>query len=345
MRLVWALLVLVSVPGVEGATWRSANFVVKAPNQEIARTVTEHAEAYRRSKALVWLGFELPPWPRPCEVEVRLALGNAGGATSFTFDEQRVVRQEMVVEGPLDRILESVLPHEVTHTVFAARFGRPLPRWADEGGAVLSEDYLELRRHDLLVRELINAGRMIPLRRLFLLTEYPPDVMALYAQGFSVARYLVALRGERVFLDFVWDGQQTDWDSALAQHYGLRRVEDCEARWIEWLRAGKGTGADLGPAIAARQPTGSRVVRAQIPDESPARDDPSPTVRQPSPQVKPKTTGIIRVEPLGNTSPQRPTQPAITPPPPRRLVPIAVGRTRRAHPAPSSTGPAAPPSQ
>ncbi len=49
----------------------------------------------------------------------------------------------MNIEGPLDRLLSSVLPHEITHTVFAHYFRTPVPRWADEGGSVLSEDDLE----------------------------------------------------------------------------------------------------------------------------------------------------------------------------------------------------------
>src|SRR5690606_5582304 len=129
----------------------------------------------------------------PCEIEVKITFGGAGGATSFAFENGEVLGQSMVVEGSLERILHSVLPHEVTHTIFAAKFRRPLPRWADEGGAVLSEDHEEIARHDLLVRKIINRGGMIPLSRLFVLTEYPRDVMALYAQGFSVARYLVSL--------------------------------------------------------------------------------------------------------------------------------------------------------
>ena len=63
----------------------------------------------------------------------------------------------MTVEGSLERILNSVLPHEVTHTIFAAKFGRPLPRWADEGGAVLSEDATELE--DRSDRSLPGAAR------------------------------------------------------------------------------------------------------------------------------------------------------------------------------------------
>jgi len=40
----------------------------------------------------------------------------------------------------LDVILKRVLPHEVTHAVLMLHFGRPIPRWADEGAAVLAED-------------------------------------------------------------------------------------------------------------------------------------------------------------------------------------------------------------
>ena len=92
------------------------------------------------------------------------------------------------IQGSLDRLLASVLPHEVTHTVFAYYFRQPVPRWADEGGAVLSEDDIERNRHDQLVRQILNTpGRAIPLRRLFAMTKYPPDVMVLYAEGYSVS--------------------------------------------------------------------------------------------------------------------------------------------------------------
>ncbi len=289
-RCVWSLILCglgltAAVPPAEAATHRTRNFVVKAIRADVARQVAEYAEYYRRSKASEWLGQEIPDWPEPCAVEVVLKLGDAGGATSFAFDGGRVVGQDMTVEGPLERILNSVLPHEVTHTIFAAKFGRPLPRWADEGGAVLSEDSIELDRHDRLVREVINTGRAIPLSRLFLLTEYPNDVMALYAQGFSIANYLVSLRGKPYFLDFVWDGQVGGWNAALASYYGIYSTEDLERRWITWLRDGRGTGSDFqlyasrdnAPTLARNpvptstsvlSPVGNaRVVRGQMPDD------------------------------------------------------------------------------
>ena len=114
----------------------------------------------------------MPPWPDPCPLRVTISMNGSGGATSFAFDRGRILGQDMHIEGSLDRLLASVLPHEVTHTVFAYYFRQPVPRWADEGGAVLSEDDIERNRHDQLVRQILNTpGRAIPLRRLFSLTQ------------------------------------------------------------------------------------------------------------------------------------------------------------------------------
>lgn len=356
------------------ASYRTQNFVVTAKRADVARQAAEFAEYYRRSKAIEWLGAEIPAWPNPCTVTVRVTSGEAGGATSFAFDRGRVVGQDMTVEGPLDRILNSVLPHEVTHTVFAAKFGRPLPRWADEGGAVLSEDYQELARHDLLVRELINQGRMIPLRRLLILTEYPDDVMALYAQGFSVANYLVSLGGKPRFLDFVWDGQAAGWDRALAAYYGIRSADDLEDRWIQWLRAGRGTGADRMTLVSSGASPGAEqiVVRGRMAEDgavgryAAGRERVEPQAASPfDPSIEVAARGaanFVELTPRDTIATIRPgaaghpwlPQPsdspssttAMTPPSVDseapaaraasnvegrpRLIPIAVGRTRRA---------------
>src|SRR5262249_27057575 len=174
-----------------GAQHQTTNFLVHAPNAQIAQQIGQYAEHYRREKALLWLGQEMPPWPEPCPVRVTVTNNGSGGATSFAFDRGHILGMDMHIEGTLDRLLASVLPHQVTHTVFAHYFRGPVPRWADEGGAVLSEDEIERRRHDNLVRHVLNSpGRAIPLRRLFTLMKYPPDVMVLYAEGFSVTQYL-----------------------------------------------------------------------------------------------------------------------------------------------------------
>src|SRR5262245_41948633 len=166
-----------------GASYRTQNFVVEAPTPAFAQQVGQYAEQYRREKALLWLGQEMPAWGQPCPLRVTVTNNGSGGATSFAFDQGAILSIDMHIEGTPERLLNSVLPHEVTHTVFAQYFRCPVPRWADEGGAVLSEDDIERKRHDRLVRQILNTpGRAIPLRRLLSLMKYPNDMMVLYAE-------------------------------------------------------------------------------------------------------------------------------------------------------------------
>ena len=113
---------------------RTANFIVEAPTPALARRIGDAAEQYRHDLAVEWLGQPLPRWSRPCPISAQVApqLG-AGGATSFVFDNGEVFNWTMTIQGSEERILDSVLPHEITHTIFATHFRQPLPRWADEG--------------------------------------------------------------------------------------------------------------------------------------------------------------------------------------------------------------------
>src|SRR5262249_12654997 len=181
-----------------------------------------------------------------------------------------------------DRLLASVLPHEVTHTVFAHFFRCPVPRWADEGGAVLSEDELERNRHDQLVRQILNQGRAIPLRRLFGLPEDPNAGMCLYAEGFSVVNFLVASSSRPAFLNFVAHAMHYGWDNALQTHYRYQSVEELEQAWLSHLRSTRRPT----PALVAsnNQPaqadlTRRSVVRLTAPPVQPLPDQPAPIVR------------------------------------------------------------------
>jgi hypothetical protein len=275
------VLVLAGVFASLGATHRTANFVVEAPTPQIAQQVGQKAEEYRREKALQWLGQEMPPWPQPCPLRVTVTMSGAGGATSFNFENGRVF-QHMHIEGSLDRLLASVLPHEVTHTVFAHYFRCPVPRWADEGGAVLSEDDLERNRHDALVRQILNTpGRAIPLRRLFTLREYPGDVMTLYAEGYSVANFLVGRSSRQAFLSFVAQGMRQGWDAAAQSHYRFNSVEELEQAWLQHLRDTRRQPALLAQhnAPAGGPAPAQVVVRQTVPPAQPLEAAASPTYR------------------------------------------------------------------
>jgi hypothetical protein len=282
-------LVLVSVFASMGAQFRTANFTVDAPNAELAKRIGQWAEYYRKEKALQWLGHEMPQWAEPCPIEVTVTMNGAGGATSFAFDRGQVLGQNMHIEGTPERLVNSVLPHEVTHTVFAYYFRQPVPRWADEGGSVLSEDDVERARHDRMVRDKLNAGRAIPLRRLLPLKDYPNDmenVMSLYAEGFSVTDFLVNQSSRPEFLKFIADGMHSGWDEAAKVHYQYENVNALEEAWLANLRKTKKQrnatlASNSEPAEA--EPTGRVVERRTSPPVQPFTDDAQPKFRGQSP--------------------------------------------------------------
>jgi hypothetical protein len=219
---------------------RSQNFIVSASTPDFAREVCQAAERYRKQLAIEWLGHELPPWESPCPIQVQVGpqLG-AGGATSFVFRGGRPSDWTMTIQGSRERLLDSVLPHEVTHTIFASHFGRPLPRWADEGACTTVEHASERGKQQKLLIQFLKTNRGIAFNHMFAMKEYPPDILPLYAQGFSLARFLIAQGGKRKFVDYVGDGMRTNnWPHATKKHYGYADLSELQVTWLDWVRHG-----------------------------------------------------------------------------------------------------------
>ncbi len=239
------------------AGYRTENFVVSARTAEFARRVALAAEQYRRELAISWLGAPLPRWQSPCPIQVHdsPALG-AGGVTTFAFDNGRPFGWEMVIQGSQQRILDSVLPHEITHTIFATHFGRPLPRWADEGACTTVEDISERsKQHKLLIRFLLTE-RGIAFNKMFAMKEYPRDIMPLYAQGYSLTRFLIQQGGRQRFVQFVGQGMDTNnWTAATRKFYGYSSLGELQDAWLEWVKQGS---PQIALPIAARPPSATR---------------------------------------------------------------------------------------
>jgi hypothetical protein len=288
----WLALVAV---GSMGAEYRTQNFVVIAANPQVAQQVGQWAEHYRKEKAILWLGKEMPTWPQPCPLRVTVSMDGPSGATEFTFGMGGVSSQNMRIQGQLDRLIHSVLPHEITHTVFAHHFKTPVPRWADEGGSVLSEDDAERDRHDKLVRSILNQRQQIPMRTLMSLKEYPPQVMCLYAQGYSMSDYLVKRSNRQHFLNYVGAGMQYGWDAATKSYFGHNNVEELEQAWLQHLRDTKKQPQNQFAANTTTNPaqpnanfmgnTSGKTVRLTAPPAQPL--DPQPTVRGAMPTSNP----------------------------------------------------------
>lgn len=261
-----AALVLFLVPAqdAEAASHRTTNFIVTAPTQDFAVEVAEAAEQYRHDLAIEWLGEELPPWQSPCPI--RLQVGShlgAGGATSFMFENRVPYGWRMNIQGSRERILDSVLPHEVNHTIFATHFGCPLPRWADEGACTTVEAASERAKQDRMLIEFLTTRRGIAFNRMFAMTEYPSDIMPLYAQGYSLARFLIAQGGKRKFVEYIGDGLSSgDWEAATERHYVMKDMSELQITWLDWVRQGS---PNIDQAIASASPSSEgRLVPVQL---------------------------------------------------------------------------------
>lgn len=225
-----------------GAGARSQNFIVSAQTPQLAAEICTAAENFRRDLAIEWLGTELPPWSQPCPIRVQVApqLG-AGGKTSFVFHQGVPMQWSMEVFGSHERVLDSVLPHEVTHTIFATHFGRPLPRWADEGACTTVEHPSEReKQHRLLLQYLTRKPvRSIPFNAMFAMTEYPDDILPLYSQGYSLTRWLIAQGGKPKFINYIGEGMATNnWTAATEKHYGYKNLSQLQVTWLGWVQQG-----------------------------------------------------------------------------------------------------------
>jgi hypothetical protein len=231
--------VLVSALPSMGASYRSDNFAVEAPTKAVAKQVAQSAEEYRQQIAAQWLGKRSLAWTDLCTIDVQLDDQRKFGASRFSLgSDDQLSRAHISVRGRLNEILTRVLPHEVTHTVLMLHFGRPIPRWADEGAAVLAEDAVKRQEYErLMLRIAARSGHAYSLAYLFGSREYPAELDVFYPQSYAVTNYLVGLRGRQTFLSFLTCGMDNDWDSAVKRHYGFKDVDTLERAFFQHLRA------------------------------------------------------------------------------------------------------------
>jgi len=264
------------------AQYRTANFVVYCQQPAFARQTGDLAEKYRKELAELWLGKELPTWPQPCPITVKFER-LAGGETSFAFTpgpdgRSQPIEWRMKLYGSPERILDSVLPHEVTHTIFATHFGRPLPRWADEGACTTVEHVDERKKNHQMLMQFLRSNRGIPFNHMFAMKQYPRDILPLYAQGYSLARYLIQQKGHRHYVNFVGEGMDREvtgrepetWNRVAKKYYGYDDLSDLQVRWLAWVKGGSPNLNNRGLAVNQTEPANPTLI-AQAPNRPDAK--------------------------------------------------------------------------
>lgn len=244
---------------------RTENFTIWHTDPALADRVAKAAEAARTEQTRRWTGAEpKSPWAPRCNIvlfpDVRSfvdATGQAESSPGFsTIDLRngRVGERFIKLRANADRLVDVVLPHEVTHVVLADLFpSNPIPRWADEGMAILAEpDDAQRRRSDLSAA--FAANRLFSVAQILTANDYPPDShhWPLYhAQSVSITRFLVDRDGPRPFVEFLRASQAEGLDPALRRVYKIDGLAHLQRLWLADCRR-----ADA--AVASRPPSASQ---------------------------------------------------------------------------------------
>ena len=216
----------------------SANFRLHHRDRQAAEEVLTVAEKARMAVHRKWLGNNAPAnWTARCDIylhptaqdytQVTHMPADAPGHSDIKSeggDATKVTGRRIDLHADLAYMLHSILPHEVTHVTLAGHFGtKPLPRWADEGLAMLSETYERIGQQLQPLPAAYETNAAFAALEMLQSTDYP-DAARLplfYAQSACLVQYLTQLRGPVAFTAFLKDGNQRGFDTALRIHYGL----------------------------------------------------------------------------------------------------------------------------
>ena len=210
---------------------------------QLTEQVARVAEESRARVQVRWFGTTGPTWEPKCEIylhatrdaysrETGVPGVSPGHSTSRV--ENRVISRRIDLHCDEPSMLEAVLPHETTHVVLAGNFGdRPVPRWADEGMAVLTEPREKVERHLRNLPKYQHDQQLFGLGELMQMNDYPDAryVGVFYAQSVSLVEFLANEKGPTVFTAFLIDGLQSGYLAALEKHYGMQNIAELESRW------------------------------------------------------------------------------------------------------------------
>jgi len=183
---------------------RDGNFRIFHCDLTLARQAAEIAESVRTAQAKRWNSpAATATWTPRCDLYLHPNSRNyaeatgqpevSPGVSTLANNGTRVVSRRMNLRTNNPLMLTATLPHEVTHIVMADVFiVRQIPRWADEGIAVLAEPIAEQRNRVADLQEPLESGRVFPVGQLMKM-DYPDekDWRLFYAQSVSLTRYLV----------------------------------------------------------------------------------------------------------------------------------------------------------
>jgi len=221
--------------------------------RDLVEKVARVAEQTRLEMYRKWFGSEGEAWQSKCDVflhattqDYHQATGaalNSPGHSRIETDPsaKRVVSRRIHLHcDNTQALLVAVLPHETTHVVLAGEFGgHAVPRWADEGMAVLAEPAEKRAMHQRNLGRASQEKELFTVRQLMELQDYPHarKISAFYAQSVSLVEFLTKQKGPVTFARFLRDGLREGYEPALRRHYSYRDYGELQTSWNQQLVA------------------------------------------------------------------------------------------------------------
>jgi hypothetical protein len=223
----------------------TASFRVFAADEATAARSAEVAERTRSEVRQTWFGSApVAAWDVKCELFIhsdtaeytrQTNLGPASpGNSAVQIDGGRVRSRRIDLRHDAPNLLHAVLPHEVTHVVMSDRFTEPpLPRWADEGIAVLSEPADKKQAHLANLAQWKQRGQRYSARQLMTMSEYPAGELwgLFYGSSVSLVDFLVKRGGPERFVEFLAGAAQRGYEPELRRVYGIEGFAALDAEW------------------------------------------------------------------------------------------------------------------
>lgn len=251
-----------------GASWRSVTTssfrVLYLSDEPVARQVADAAEKTRTRQQRLWHGGAArAPWSPRCDIYLypsnRLLVQMSGGdaksgsaaARPSRLLRGRMLQRRMNLAADDWQLLDSTLPHEVSHIIVAQLLGdRPVPLWANEGLAMLNETKRSRRRFERVLQRYRVRGQLFPLRTLTSMERYPDAEFnrLYYAQSLGLVRFLLSLGDRSQLLSLLRAGiGPRVVEQALRQHYGVG-FEELTRGWLQWLSSADQAQVGRDPA-------------------------------------------------------------------------------------------------
>lgn len=202
-------------------------------------------EALRRELCHTWLGnASKSDWSPKCQVIVHSSLrsylsevpdgASSVGSSLIRVHQGAVTGRRVDVRADRAGWFSGAMPHELTHVVLADRFiERAIPRWADEGIAVLADPMLKQVRHHR--DALVAADTRTDFRAVELvsLADYPDErrQAAFYGQSAALVRFFLDRASPSHFVEFLALAGEQGYERALVTTYGIAGLAELELQW------------------------------------------------------------------------------------------------------------------